>query len=163
MVAQFPPGDEIMHILWGKKYADELAKIFRHTFATGESYATSHRAELRADRGVVEHYQWRVDRITLPDGSFGVVCYFRDALLSKRSYTAKTQSGHWQAEFATMPNIATLRFRTASAIIGIRTHEILYRALGAVTQSPRCASIAPLGSGTGGKPKSIREKSRCKC
>ena len=81
MVAQFPPGDEIMHILWGKKYADELAKIFRHTFATGESYATSHRAELRADRGVVEHYQWRVDRITLPDGSFGVVCYFRDASL----------------------------------------------------------------------------------
>jgi PAS domain S-box-containing protein len=70
--------DEIMHILWDKKYADELVKIFRHTFATGESYATSHRAELRADRGVVEHYQWRVDRITLPDGSFGVVCYFRD-------------------------------------------------------------------------------------
>ena len=70
--------DEIMHILWEKKYADELVKIFRHTFATGESYATSHRAELRADRGVVEHYQWRVDRITLPDGAFGVVCYFRD-------------------------------------------------------------------------------------
>jgi PAS domain S-box-containing protein len=70
--------DEIMHILWEKKYADELVKIFRHTFATGESYATSYRAELRADRGVVEHYQWRVDRITLPDGSFGVVCYFRD-------------------------------------------------------------------------------------
>ena len=70
--------DEIMHIVWEKKYADELVKIFRHTFATGESYATSHRAELRADRGVVEHYQWRVDRITLPDGAFGVVCYFRD-------------------------------------------------------------------------------------
>jgi PAS domain S-box-containing protein len=50
--------DEIMHILWEKKYADELVRIFRHTFATGESYATSHRAELRADRGIVEHYQW---------------------------------------------------------------------------------------------------------
>jgi pimeloyl-ACP methyl ester carboxylesterase len=45
----------------------------------------------------------------------------------------------------------------------LNEHEILCRALGAVTQSPRCPSIAPLGSGTGGKPKSIREKSRCKC
>jgi two-component sensor histidine kinase len=45
---------------------------------TGESYATPHRAETRADRGSIEHYEWRVDRITLPDGSFGAVCYFRD-------------------------------------------------------------------------------------
>jgi PAS domain S-box-containing protein len=26
----------------------------------------------------MEHYEWRVDRILLPDGRFGVVCYFRD-------------------------------------------------------------------------------------
>ena len=41
-------------------------------------YATPHRAEVRADRGITEHHEWRVDRITLPDGSFGAVCYFRD-------------------------------------------------------------------------------------
>ena len=70
--------DEIIHILWEKKYADEIVEIFQHTLKTGESYATSHRAEMRADRGVIEHYEWRVDRITLPDGSFGAVCYFRD-------------------------------------------------------------------------------------
>ena len=33
---------------------------------------------MRADRGVMEHYEWRLDRTTLPDGSLGVVCYFRD-------------------------------------------------------------------------------------
>ena len=70
--------EEIIHILWEKQYADETVKIFKHTLETGESYATSHRAETRADRGVIEHYEWRVDRITLPDGSFGAVCYFRD-------------------------------------------------------------------------------------
>ncbi|HLH97865.1 MAG TPA: response regulator [Xanthobacteraceae bacterium] len=70
--------DEVIHILWEKKYADEVAAIFRRTLATGESYNTPHRAELRADRGVIEHYEWRVDRTTLPDGTFGVVCYFRD-------------------------------------------------------------------------------------
>ena len=70
--------DEIIHILWEKKYAEEIVEIFQHTLKTGESYATPQRAGMRADRGVIEHYEWRVDRITLPDGSFGAVCYFRD-------------------------------------------------------------------------------------
>jgi PAS domain S-box-containing protein len=70
--------DEIIHVLWEKRYADEIVEIFRRTLETGESYATPHRAETRADRGVMEHYEWRVDRIALPDGLFGAVCYFRD-------------------------------------------------------------------------------------
>ena len=53
-------------------------RIFRHTLATGEPYVTPERAELRLDRGVVEYYEWRLDRITLPDGRYGLVCYFRD-------------------------------------------------------------------------------------
>ncbi len=70
--------DEIMHILWPANYADEVMGIFRHTLRTGEPFTSAHNAELRADRGVTEHYEWRVDRTTLPDGSHGVVCYFRD-------------------------------------------------------------------------------------
>ena len=53
-------------------------RIFRHTLATGEPYLTRERAELRLDRGVVEYYEWRLERITLPDGERGLVCYFRD-------------------------------------------------------------------------------------
>src|SRR5678815_2857391 len=30
------------------------------------------------DSGVKEYYEWRIDRIPLPDGRHGVVCYFRD-------------------------------------------------------------------------------------
>ena len=26
----------------------------------------------------MEYYEWRLDRISLPDGRYGVVCYFRD-------------------------------------------------------------------------------------
>ena len=70
--------DELVHIVWEKSFADELVRIFRHTLETGESYRTSEQAEYRADRGVMEYYEWRVDRILLPDGRFGVVCYFRD-------------------------------------------------------------------------------------
>src|SRR6185295_16979462 len=41
------------------------------------------------DRGVTEYYEWRVDRITLPDGRFGVVCYFRDISAQKQAVAAK--------------------------------------------------------------------------
>jgi PAS domain S-box-containing protein len=69
---------EVVHAVWGKAFADELVRIFRQTLETGESFVTSGLAEYRADRGVTEYYEWRVDRILMPDGRFGVVCYFRD-------------------------------------------------------------------------------------
>jgi len=70
--------DEIIHIVWEKSYADELVAVFRHTLETGEPYIVPERGAVRADRGVVEYYEWRLDRIPLSDGRHGVVCYFRD-------------------------------------------------------------------------------------
>ena len=81
--------DEIVHVMWERDYADEIVRIFRHTLATGESYVAKERAEIRADRGVVEYYEWRVDRIQLPDGNLGAVCYFRD--ISELVQAANTQ------------------------------------------------------------------------
>ena len=69
---------ELIRVVWGKPFADELVRIFRHTLETGESYVTSELGEHRADRGVMENFEWRMDRILLPGGRFGVVCYFRD-------------------------------------------------------------------------------------
>jgi PAS domain S-box-containing protein len=77
--------DEIIHVLWEKKYADEMVRIFHHTLETGESYFTPDGGEYRADRGVREYYEWQIDRILLPDGRFGVVCYFRDIGDRKRA------------------------------------------------------------------------------
>ena len=70
--------DEILHVLWEKPYADEVVRMFRRTLETGESIIESERGEKRLDRGVIEYYEWRLDRIALPDGTHGVVCYFRD-------------------------------------------------------------------------------------
>jgi PAS domain S-box-containing protein len=70
--------DEVIHMLWTKEYADEVVRIFRHSLETGESYETPERIEYRIDRNVTEYYEWRLDRIWLPDGRYGVVCYFRD-------------------------------------------------------------------------------------
>jgi PAS domain S-box-containing protein len=81
--------DEIAHILWEQDYADEIVRFFRHTLDTGESYFTSGRPERRADRGVTEVYEWRLDRITQADGRFGVVCYFRDVSEEQKAFAAK--------------------------------------------------------------------------
>jgi PAS domain S-box-containing protein len=70
--------DEVIHVLWEQPYADEIVRIFRHTLETGQPYITPERVEHRIDRGITEYYEWRVDRIPLPEGRPGVVCYFRD-------------------------------------------------------------------------------------
>jgi signal transduction histidine kinase len=69
---------EIVRSLWEPARADEILAIFRRTLETGVSHDTAERAELRIDRGFEEYYEWRLDRIALPDGSLGLVCYFRD-------------------------------------------------------------------------------------
>jgi PAS domain S-box-containing protein len=77
--------EEVIHILWNRNYADEIINIFRHTLETGEPYATSERVEYRIDRHLNESYEWRLDRILLPDGRYGVVCYFRDITAEVRA------------------------------------------------------------------------------
>jgi PAS domain S-box-containing protein len=81
--------DEIIHIVWEKKYADEVVQRFRHTLHTGEPHINSEHAGLRADRGVMEYYESRLDRIVLADGRFGVVCYFRE--ISQRIHEEATR------------------------------------------------------------------------
>ena len=70
--------DYVIHALWPHEYADQVVNIFRHTLLTGEPYFVSELIEERRDSGVVEYYEWQVNRIPLPDGCQGVVCYFRD-------------------------------------------------------------------------------------
>ncbi|MDB6025223.1 MAG: multi-sensor signal transduction histidine kinase [Verrucomicrobiales bacterium] len=70
--------NEVIHTLWPRDYADEVILRFRHTLETGEPYIVPERIEQRADRKVREYYHWQISRIALPDGGFGVVCYFQD-------------------------------------------------------------------------------------
>jgi signal transduction histidine kinase len=72
------PLKEVMHRIWTPAYAEEIVEIFRHTLKTGEAYSTPKRVEFRIDRQHAEYYEWRVDRIAMPQGGHGVVCYFRD-------------------------------------------------------------------------------------
>ncbi|MGB6603462.1 MAG: ATP-binding protein [Steroidobacteraceae bacterium] len=96
--------DEVIHILWPQVYADELVGRFRDTLETGEPYAMPERMEQRRDRGVIEYYEWWINRIPLPDGRYGVVCYFRDsaehALARARLEAADRQKDEFLAMLA---------------------------------------------------------------
>lgn len=78
---------EILRVIWPEPFASDAIAKFRHTLVTGEAYHSPRTVEHRADVDEVEAYDWRLDRITLPDGEFGVVCYFYD-LSERRRYEA---------------------------------------------------------------------------
>ena len=84
--------EEVIRILWPKDFADEMISIFRHALKTGESYSAPERGERREDTGAVEYYEWRIDRIRLPEGSFGVVAYFRDVTAEVKTRNAIAES-----------------------------------------------------------------------
>jgi PAS domain S-box-containing protein len=69
---------ELIDTIWGTQRGEEIMRIFTRTLETGESFHLPEFAEQRADRGITEYYDWRTDRIMLPDGRYGVVCYFND-------------------------------------------------------------------------------------
>jgi signal transduction histidine kinase/CheY-like chemotaxis protein len=60
---------------------------FRRTLDTGAAHAAPTFSELRKDTPDVESYDWKIERIVLPDGGFGVVCYFYD--LTERQQAAE--------------------------------------------------------------------------
>jgi PAS domain S-box-containing protein len=93
---------EMMHRLWPSAYADDVIRIFRHTLETGEPHIEPERAEVRADRNVTEYYEWRLDRLVLPDGTFGVVCYFRDVSQSVEQREALRMADRRKDEFLAM-------------------------------------------------------------
>jgi PAS domain S-box-containing protein len=73
---------EVLRIVWAEPFASEAIARFRHTLETGEPYASPATVETRGDEETVEAYDWRIERIELPNGRHGVVCYFYD--LSER-------------------------------------------------------------------------------
>jgi PAS domain S-box-containing protein len=97
---------EVMHILWPGKTADQLMDQFQLTLATGKPYIVKGFCEDRFDRDAKEHYDWELHRITLPDGTFGLVVYFTDIsahVLASKKIRESEQRFHQLAD-----NIPTL-------------------------------------------------------
>jgi PAS domain S-box-containing protein len=84
--------DEAIHTLWPSPDADEIVEGFHHTLETGEPYNVSNHTAERRDCGVVKSYEWQANRIPLPDGGYGVVCYFRDTSAEVQARNAIVES-----------------------------------------------------------------------
>jgi PAS domain S-box-containing protein len=69
---------EIMRALWADRLAERAIAAFRRTLETGEAYHEPQNTETRRVDGRDMTYDWRVDRVTMPDGRYGVVCHFYD-------------------------------------------------------------------------------------
>jgi PAS domain S-box-containing protein len=76
---------EIIHVLWPAEIADAVVERFRHTLRTGESYQSPEFDERRQDTGAQEVYEWQIQRVTLPAGEYGVVCFFNNITARKRA------------------------------------------------------------------------------
>ena len=81
--------DEVMHRIREPKRADEVVRIFRQTLDTGTPYVTPEPVELAVRGKASKYYEWRLNRITLPDGRFGLVCYFRDITEQRNAAAAR--------------------------------------------------------------------------
>jgi PAS domain S-box-containing protein len=69
---------EALSVLWGPELAARITSRFRHTLETGERFVSPRFTETRDDTGTTESYEWELQRLTLPGGAHGVVCYFKD-------------------------------------------------------------------------------------
>ena len=84
--------EEILRMVWAEPFATEVIGHFRRTLKTGEPYASPNTTEPRGNVAVVESYDWNIERVILPDGQFGIVCYFYDVTERKRSEQALHES-----------------------------------------------------------------------
>ncbi len=71
--------ETIMYTIWPADFAAEILSHFRATLETGQPYSAPTFVEHRHDTAERESYEWQIQRLTLPDGRYGVVCYFYDA------------------------------------------------------------------------------------
>ncbi len=94
--------DELIHLLWPQRYADELVRQFRYTLETGMPCFTAEHQEQRRDRGTTECYEWQINRIPLTDGRYGVVCYFRDISVHVRARAQLQSADRQKDEFLAM-------------------------------------------------------------
>ena len=68
---------ELIRDIWAQPFADHVIGRFRHTLATGEPWREASTSP-RGNLPTTQSFDWQIERVILPDGSHGVVCYFYD-------------------------------------------------------------------------------------
>ena len=98
---------DVCAVLWPPEVGAGILARFRHTLETGERYISPRFAHERQDIRMEEAYEWEIQRVTLPEGGHGVVCYFNDI------------SPRYRAEKALLESEERMRLATATTGVGI--------------------------------------------
>lgn len=122
---------EVLCGLWGPEIGQQITAVFQRTLETGERYVSPLFTEKRFDLGEEEAYEWETQRITLPDGKYGVVCYFRDV-------TARTRAAR-----ALAASEERIRLATETTGVGIWEWNILTGELSWDAQMFRIYGVEP--------------------
>ena len=109
------PFEEVMRILWPEPIAADCIAIFRRTLDTGEPYRSADFLSNRADVDQTEGYEWEIHRITLPDGRYGVVCYYFNSTRLRLAEQALKETDRKKDEF-----LATLAHELRNPLAPIR-------------------------------------------
>ena len=90
---------EVLRLIWAEPFASEAIGRFRHTLASGEAFHAPSTVELRRDVAQIEAYDWKLERLMLPDGRLGVVCHFYD-LTERQEHESEIRDREEQLRFA---------------------------------------------------------------
>lgn len=105
----------VLSVIWQEPFVRKVIDGFRHTLATGDPFAEKELTEQRKDTGELESYDWRTERIILPDGQFGVVCYFYDITEHAKSRELLRVADRRKSEF-----LATLAHELRNPLAPLR-------------------------------------------
>lgn len=107
--------EEVLRKIWSEPFASRAIEHFRHTLLTGAPYAEKELTEQRLDISTLESYDWRIERITMPDGQYGVVCYFYDISEQKKAKVLLQEADRRKSEF-----LATLAHELRNPLAPLR-------------------------------------------
>lgn len=113
---------EAIRVLWPEPVASEVIAIFRHTLETGETYHSSDFRNPRRDVNAIEAYEWELQRVTMPDGRFGVVCHYFDSTRLRNAEIALRDADRRKDAF-----LAVLAHELRNPLAPIRTAVALQR------------------------------------
>jgi signal transduction histidine kinase/ActR/RegA family two-component response regulator len=126
-----------MRSRWPGEQAEEAIRILRHTLQTGKPDSTRERTIQAGAEGDARYYEWQMSPVPLPDGRFGVVCYFRDISAHVHARMALELADRQKNEF-----LAMLAHELRNPLAPLRNAgEILARTLPAQSAGHAVASM----------------------